>query len=148
MNLIGTMALIGDDIIAKLKASTFSLGDVTVRESYQDEAVTCPMLAVDELPWNGPLEGYADGQPRIVRNIITLESYAKAMAINGKVLSKKKAAIQLLIEADKILNETYGLTMTGPIQAAPYSDQTIFRAVATYTVLIDTQTGVLYRGLS
>lgn len=140
------MILIGDKIIETLKASTFSIGAVTVHESYSG-SVAYPMLVLDELPGNGPANGYADNQPRILRNILTLESYARAMTVNGTMISKKKAAIQLLIEADKILSETYGLTMTGQIQAAPYSDQTVFRTVATYAAYIDSQTNVIYRGL-
>lgn len=142
------MILIGDNIIATLKTSTFSIGFVTVRESYTGEAPACPELAIDEVPTNGPQKGYAGNQPRILRNIITIEAYAKNMIVNGKPISKKKAAMQLLIEADKILNETYGLTMAGTPQAAPYSDSTVFRAVATYTVYIDSQTNILYRGLA
>lgn len=142
------MILIGDNIIATLKASTFTLGAVTVRESYTGETPHCPMLVIDEIPTNGPAQGYAGNQPRIVRNIITVESYAKDMMISGKATTKKSAAIRLLIEADNILNETYGLTMAGTPQAAPYSDSTIFRAVATYTVYIDIQTNTLYRRLT
>jgi hypothetical protein len=133
------MILIGDNIIALLKASTFSIGAVTVHESYSG-GVSYPMLVLDELPGNGTAKGYAGGRPRIVRNVLTLEAYAKAMVVNGKIVSKKAAAMQLLAEADNILSKAYGLTMTGQIQAAPYSDQTVFRVVANYVVYIDSQT--------
>lgn len=142
------MILIGDKIIDTLKASAFSAGTITVRPSYTGQAPKCPMLVLDELPTNGPAQGYAGNQPRIVQNIITIESYAKDMMISGKAVTKKSAAMQLLIEADKILNETCGLTMVGTPQVAPYSDSTIFRAVATYTVYIDIQTNILYRRLT
>ena len=90
---------------------------------------------------------YINGLPCVVRNILTLESYAKAMTISGKIISKKVAAEQLLIEADKILNGTFGLTMTGNIQAAPYSNQTVFRAVANYFAYIDTRTNTICRSI-
>ena len=96
------MILIGDNIMATLKASTFTLGTVTVRESYTGETPHCPMIVIDEIPTNGPAEGYAGNQPRIVRNVITVESYAKDMIIGGKVTTKKSAAMRLLIEADEL----------------------------------------------
>ena len=138
------MILIGSDIIKALKASTFSIGAVNVHESYSG-SVSYPMLVLDELPGDDGV--YIDGQPCVVRNILTLESYAKAMTVKGKIISKKTAAEQFLIEADKILNGTFGLTMTGNIQAAPYSDQTVFRAVANYFAYIDTRTNTICRSI-
>lgn len=139
------MILIGDNIIATLKASTFSLGAVNAHESYSGD-ISYPMLVLDELPSNNGI--YLDGNPSVVRNIFTLESYAKGLTVKGKIVSKKTAAIQFLIEADKILNDTYGLTMAGQIQAAPYSDPTVFRAVANYIAYIDTRTNTIYRSIT
>lgn len=142
------MILIGPDIIAALKAHAFTLDKVSAKGAYSGTTPACPMLTIDELPGNGPQRGYAGNQPRILRNVITLEAYAKDMSIQGVITPKRDAAYKLLIEADAFLNEQYGLTMTGQIQAAPYSDSTIFRAVANYVVYIDAQTNVIYRGLA
>lgn len=136
------MILIGSNIIDTLKAS---LNNVTIRESYTGLPPVYPMITIDEIPSNDG--GYAGNQPRIVRNIFTLEVYAKNMMMNGKPMSKKSAAMLLIMQADKILNEVYGLTMTGNVHGAPYDDETVFRVVARYNVYIDTQTKVLYRGL-
>mgnify|MGYP000959702451 CR=1 FL=1 len=119
------MILISPEIIAALKAHTFTLNKVSVKAAYAGKAPTCPMLALDELPSNDG--AYIDGLPRVVRNVLTLEAYCKA---------------------DAFLNEQFGLTMIGQIQAAPYSDTTIFRAVANYYVYIDTRTNEIYRSIN
>jgi hypothetical protein len=140
------MILIGPDIIAALKAHTFTLGKVTVRAAYSGTTPTCPMLTLDELPSNDG--AYVDGLPCVVRNVLTLEAYAKDMSIQGVITPKRDAAYKLLMEADAFLNEQYGLTMIGQIQAAPYTDATIFRAVANYFAYIDTRTNTIYRSIN
>lgn len=139
------MILIGSDIIAALKAHTFTLDKVSVKTAYSATSPTCPMLALDELPSNDG--AYIDGLPCVVRNVLTLEAYCKDMSIQGVITPKRDAAYKLIMEADAFLNETYGLTMIGPIQAAPYTDTTIFRAVANYFAYIDTRTNTIYRSV-
>ena len=137
------MKLLGDYFIDALKGSTFPLDDaVTVRPSYTGEAPKYPMLIIDEAPGIG---AYAGNQPRIGRNIITLEAYAQDGMASGQLISKKDAAFLLLTEADRILNEKYGLTISGQAHGAPYTDETVFRAVARYVVSVDLQTMVFYR---
>lgn len=140
------MILIGPEIIEALKAHTFRVPKVTVKAAYSITSPTCPLLALDELPSNDGT--YIDGMPCVVRNVLTLESYAKDMSIQGVITPKHDAAVGLIMEADAFLNENFGLTMIGPIQAAPYSDSTIYRAVANYYVYIDIRTNTVYRTIN
>lgn len=140
------MILIGSEIVETLKVHVFTVPKVTVKAAYSVSSPTCPLLALDELPSN---EGaYVDGMPCVVRNVLTLESYAKDTVIQGIATPKHDLAVQLIIEADTFLNQQFGLTMIGPIQAAPYSDATIYRAVANYYVYIDTRTNTVYRTIN
>lgn len=139
------MILIGPEIIAALKAHTFSLSNVAVKAAYSVASPTCPLLALDELPSN---EGvYIDGTPCGVRNVFTLEAYAKNMTIQGIATSKRDAAMKLILEADAFLNENFLFTMIGTVQGAPYSDSTIYRAIANYFVYVDTRTNTLCRSI-
>lgn len=140
------MISVGGEFIATLKASTFSLGTVNAHEAYNDTAPKYPLLTLDEIPTNTGV--YLDNQPGIVRNIFTLEAYAKAMTVNGSIIAKRSASLTLLMEADKVLNEKYGITMTGTPVGAPYSDQTVFRWVANYFAYIDTRTNTIYRSIN
>jgi hypothetical protein len=139
------MTLIGPDIIAALKVHTVTLPKVTVKPAYSVASPACPLLALDELPSNDG--AYIDGMPCVVRNVLTLEAYAKDMSIQGVITSKHDAAYRLIMEADTLLNQQFGLTMIGRIQAAPYSDTTIYRAVANYYVYIDTRTNTVCRSI-
>jgi hypothetical protein len=139
------MTLIGSDIITALKTHTFTLSNVSTKPAYSVSSPTCPMLALDEQPSNDGV--YVDGMPCVVRNILVLEAYAKDMMIQGVATSKHDAAYKLIEEADAFLNQQFGLTMVGPIQGAPYSDSTIYRAVANYYVYIDTRTNTVYRSI-
>lgn len=139
------MILLSPDIITALKAHPFTLSNVSVKPVYSGTSPTCPMLALDELPSNDG--AYVDGLPCVVRNVLTLEAYAKDMSIQSVITPKRDAAYKLLIEADDFLNEQFGLTMIGQIQAAPYTDSTIFRAVANYFAYIDTRTNTIYRSI-
>ncbi|WP_312694116.1 hypothetical protein [Caproiciproducens sp.] len=140
------MILIGSDIIESLKAHTFTIPKVTVKAAYSVASPTCPLLALDELPSNDG--AYIDGMPCVVRNVLTLESYAKDTAVQGVATPKHDVAVQLIMEADALLNQQFGLTMVGPIQAAPYSDSTIYRAAANYYVYIDTRTNTVFRTIN
>lgn len=139
------MILIGPEIIAALKAHTFTVPKVTVKDAYSVTSPTCPLLALDELPSNDG--AYVDGSPCVVRNVLTLEAYAKDMSIQGAITPKHDAAVKLIMEADAFLNDNFWLTMIGPVQAAPYSDSTIYRAVANYYVYIDTRTNTICRSI-
>lgn len=139
------MILIGPEIIEALKAHTFTVPKVTVKAAFSVASPTCPLLALDELPSNDG--AYIDGMPCVVRNVFTLESYAKDTVIQGVATPKHDASVQLIMEADALLNQRFGLTMIGPIQAAPYTDTTIFRAVANYIAYIDTRINTILRGL-
>lgn len=139
------MILIGPDVIAALKANTFTLESVNVKPAYTGTDPACPMLALKEQPSNVGV--YIDGMPCAVRNLFTLEAYAKDMPIQGVATSKQDAAMKLISEADAFLNKNFMFTMIGPVQQAPYTDPTIFRAVANYFVYIDTRTNTLLRSI-
>lgn len=134
------MILLGSEIISALKTH---MPDVSVSDAYSVAVPKCPQLVIDERPGNDG--AYIDGLPCVTRNLITLEVYAKDMMISGVPTKKRDAALKFLMEADSFLNERFGLTMTGNISIAPYEDQTIFRAVANYTVYIDKRTNHIYR---
>ena len=139
------MILIGPDVIGALKAHTFALENVSVKPAYTGTDPACPMLALKEQPSNVGV--YIDGMPCAVRNLFTLEAYAKDMTIQGVATSKQDAAMKLILEADALLNEKFMFTMIGSAQPAPYSDATIFRVVANYFVYIDTRTNTLHRSI-
>lgn len=139
------MILIANEIIETLENSTFTIPVSSVKEFYDINKIECPQIAINELPSNDGV--YLDNQPLVVQNVFTVEIYAKQMIVSGTPYNKRKAAIIIALEVDKILNETYGLTMQGPIQAAPYEDETIFRAVMNYMAYIDTRTDKIYRSL-
>lgn len=136
------MILIGEEIITALKTEFPS---INVSEAYSVSAPKCPQITFSEIPSNAGV--YLDGNPRVVRNIFTIEVYCKDMTVAGKPTRKRDAAMDLILQVDKFLNKQYGLTMTGNVNAAPYADQTVFRAVANYTAYIDTRTNLVYRGL-
>jgi hypothetical protein len=139
------MILIGLDVIAALKAHTFTLPNVSVKPAYTGTDPVCPMLVLKEQPSNDGV--YLDGMPCAVRNVFTLEAYAQDMTIQDVPISKRDAAMKLIAEADALLNKDFMFTMIGPVQPAPYSDPTIFRAVANYFVYIDTRTNTLLRSI-
>lgn len=140
------MILIAPDIIKALKSHTFSLDrKVNVSEAYSVTSPTYPMLTLDELPSNDG--AYIDGMPCVVRNVLILEAYAQNSYIQKELKSRREAVLALMIEADTFLNENFGLTMIGPVQAAPYSDSAIYRAVANYYVYIDTRTNTICRSI-
>lgn len=130
------MILIGESILNSLKAASYPV-PMTVRDFYAPEAPVIPMITLDELPSNDGV--YLDNQPAVVTNILTLEVYAKAKSVGGVALSAKALALQLMKIADDLLNQTYGITMTGQIAIAPYSDPSVCRIVARYEAYIDTR---------
>lgn len=169
------MISILDEILQFLKDEVvFKVPDVTIKEAYLvNTALDLPLLAVDEFPGDDGV--YLDNQPRVVRNVITLEAYADQAETGEEVLESetddpigtetnspifidpedsefyltgRRAAIQILMEADKKLNENFGLTMTGNIAYAPYQDPNIVRAVSTYFAYIDTRTNTIYRRIN
>lgn len=164
-----------DEVLQFLQEEvTFSLPDVTVKEAYLvNTDLDLPLLTVDELPGNDGV--YLDNQPRIVRNVLTLEAYASQLESGEETLESetdepiateennpiyidpdgteyfltgKRAAFAMLMEADKKLNEHYGLTMTGNIAYAPYQDSNVVRAVSNYFAYIDTRTNTIYRRIN
>lgn len=140
------MILIGDELITALKTVSFSATKVKVTDAYSVSTPTFPMITLDELPSNDGV--YLDNQPEIVRNIFTVEAYAHNMTVRGNPMSKRAVAMLMISEADKFLNETYGLTMSGNVIAVPYSDTSVFRAAANYFAYIDTRTNLIYRGIN
>lgn len=169
------MTSIFDEILHFLKEEViFKVPEVTVKEAYLvNTTMSLPLLTIDELPGNDGV--YLDNQPQIVRNIITLEAYADQTEAGKEALESetddligtetnspifidpedsefyltgRRAAMQILMEADKKLNEKFGLTMTGNIAYAPYQDPNIVRAVSTYFAYIDTRTNTIYRRIN
>lgn len=139
------MILIGKEIIQTLQNSTFTVPNVTIKDFYSTTSVKCPQVTVDELPSNDGV--YLNNQPVIVRNVFTVEIYTKDMMVGTIPTTKRDAAMTIMSEVDRVLNEVYGLTMTGEVASAPYSDASIFRAVARYVAYIDTRTNEILRGL-
>lgn len=130
------MILFADEIIETLKGVSYPL-PVAVRDFYSASKIAPPLITVDELPSN---EGvYLHNQPAIVTNVFTIEVYAAAKTIDGIAYNQKQLAMEIALIADKALNETYGLTMTGRIAIAPYSDPSVCRAVMRYAAYIDTR---------
>jgi len=139
------MILIANEIIETLENATFTIPIKSIKAFYDITKVECPQIAINELPSNEGI--YLDNQPFIVQNIFTVEIYAKQMIVNGTPYNKRKAAMTIALEVDKVLNETYGLTMQGNVQAAPYEDATIFRSVMNYIAYIDKRTNLIYRNI-
>jgi hypothetical protein len=139
------MIQIGSDLLAALSANTYTVSGVTAKDFYSVSAIVCPQLTLDELPGNDGV--YLENQPTIVRNVFTLEAYAKNMMVAGKPMTKKASAMLMITEADKVLTEQFGLTMQGEITIAPYTDATIIRAVARYIAYIDTRNNTILRGI-
>lgn len=137
------MILLCEEIMEALQKAAFTIPGIKVRDDYTVETISCPLLVLEERPGNTGV--YLDNQPKVVRNLYILEAYTRDMRVEGKPLSKKAAAMRMLMEADKQLNEKYGLTMNGEASAAPYNDPTVFRAVARYTAYIDTRTNTIVR---
>lgn len=169
------MTSILDEILRFLKEDVvFRLPEVTVKEAYLvNTALELPLLTVDEFPGNDGV--YLDNQPHIVRNVITLEAYADQSETGEEALQSesddyigtesnnpifidpeenefyltgRRAAMQILMDADRKLNEKFGLTMIGNIAYAPYQDPNVVRAVSTYFAYIDTRTNTIYRRIN
>ena len=138
------MIRIGDELIHALRGGEYPV-PVAVRDFYSPEPVKPPMLVRDESLSNDGV--YLNGQPAVVTNIITLEAYAKARTLQGRAVSQRDLAMGILMEADRILNQQYGLTMRGQAVTAPYQDQGVCRAVARYIGYIDTRTNEILRGI-
>lgn len=136
------MILIGGEIIESLKKTVFTVPGVDVKDAYSIGRLKCPLIAIDERPGNEGI--YIDNQPAVVQNIIIIEAYTKDISA-PRTMNRKNVAYSLISEIDSLLNKKFGLTMTGNIQAAPYDDETIFRAVTRYIAYIDTRTGLIYR---
>lgn len=164
-----------DEILQFLKEDVvFRLPDVTVKEAFLvNTGLDLPLLTVDEFPGNDGV--YLDNQPCVVRNVITLEAYADQTETGEGTLQTesdefictesnnliftdpedaefyltgRRAAMQILMDADRKLNEKFGLTMIGNIAYAPYQDPNVVRAVSTYFAYIDTRTNTIYRRIN
>lgn len=137
------MILIGNQIIKTLQEE-LTFPKASVKDFYAVSKVTPPMVTVNELPGEGVL--FPDGQPKIVRNSFQIEVYCKQQTIDGAHVTAIAAAKSLMLQVDKILNESYGLTQVGDVPFSPYaSDQNIMRGVARYRGDIDTRTEIIYR---
>lgn len=134
------MITIKNDLIELLKAHTYPMAGVKARDYYSTEKLSPPQISLLEIPSNEGI--YLDGDPSIVRNTFQVEVYSKAMSVGGKLTPAPDAAMQLMIEADKVLTSKSGggLTMVGdPIQAPYATDNTVSRVVARYITYIDTR---------
>lgn len=130
------MTFFEDEIIETLSSAAYPL-PVTVRDFYSASKISPPLITVDELPSNDGV--YLHNQPAIVTNIFTIEVYAAAKTVNGRVYNQKQLAMEIANVADDALNTAYGLTMTGAISIAPYADQSVCRLVMRYVAYIDTR---------
>lgn len=146
------MQLIGKEIIDYLAENVaLSFPCVKICDYSSVTKLSVPLMTVKEIPTStGVFLQAEDGssQPFIVRNVYELEIYAKQSRVKGKPMTAADFAMQIFIEADKLLNERFGLTMSGTPNPAPYpADTQVHRIVARYSAYIDTRTNQILRNI-
>lgn len=137
------MISIVDQVIEAIQAADvagdFTIPNLSVKEAYSVNTPTYPLVSIEEMMSNDGL--YVDGQPRIVGNRFTVECYCKATDLTGSgggILSARASAKLLGIEIDAFLNSNYNFSQVGDSICRPATtDNTVFRYVARYTVVID-----------
>lgn len=133
------MVSIVEQIITELEGHTFTIPSVTVKETYNPEKPSYPLITIDEMPSNEGIR--VDGQPRIVSNLYTVECYCRATDLTGSgggILSPKAAARLLGIETDTFLNTNFNFSQFGDSICRPANtDNTVYRFISRYATVID-----------
>lgn len=137
------MILIGNQLIASLKENLTFPG-VDVRDFYSVAKISPPLVTLNEQPGEGYL--FPDGKPRIVTNTYQVETYCRAMKLEGKTLPGVEACKQLMVEVCQHLEDQYGLTQVGDASFQPYvQDGTILRGIVRFRGRIDKRTEIIYQ---
>lgn len=138
------MVSILDEIMEKLKNSTFTVSFKDIREPYSTKQPVYPMITVEEIT-NTPQQQI---NGKIIRTNLhyRFEIYGRDISHEGQLISKRKLVTTLGNELDTIMRETYGMKMIGTYQILPYaSDNSILRYIVTYGGIIDNETMIIYQ---
>lgn len=138
------MVSILDEIIQKIKDSTFTVPFKDVREPYSTKQPVYPMITVEEVT-NTPQQQI---NGKIIRSNLhyRFEIYGRDVSVNETLMKKRKLVTTLGNELDTIMRETYGMKMIGTYQILPYtSDNSILRYIVTYGGIIDNETMIIYQ---
>lgn len=138
------MVSILDEIIQKIKDSTFTVPFKDVREPYSTKQPVYPMITVEEVT-NTPQQQI---NGKIIRSSLhyRFEIYGRDVSVNETLMKKREVVTTLGNELDTIMRETYGMKMIGTYQILPYtSDNSILRYIVTYGGIIDNETMIIYQ---
>lgn len=138
------MVSILDEIIQKIKDSTFTVPFKDVREPYSTKQPVYPMITVEEVT-NTPQQQI---NGKIIRSNLhyRFEIYGRDVSVNETLMKKREVVTTLGNELDTIMRETYGMKMIGTYQILPYtSDNSILRYIVTYGGIIDNETMIIYQ---
>lgn len=138
------MVSILDEIMEKIKNSTFTVSFKDIREPYSTKQPVYPMITVEEIT-NTPQQQI---NGKIIRTNLhyRFEIYGRDISHEGQLISKRKLVTTLGNELDTIMRETYGMKMIGTYQILPYtSDNSILRYIVTYGGIIDNETMIIYQ---
>ena len=138
------MVSILDEIIEKLKETTFTIALKDVREPYTTKKPVYPMVTVEETrntPWQ-----QTHGKVKFTNLNYRFEIYGRDASVNSELMSKRKVVTAIGNEIDKIMREAYGMKLIGDPQLLPYSsDNSIVRYILTYGGIIDNDTMYIYQ---
>lgn len=138
------MVSILDEIMEKIKNSTFTVSFKDIREPYSTKQPVYPMITVEEIT-NTPQQQI---NGKIIRTNLhyRFEIYGRDISHEGQLINKRKLVTTLGNELDTIMRETYGMKMIGTYQILPYaSDNSILRYIVTYGGVIDNETMIIYQ---
>lgn len=138
------MVSILDEIMEKIKNSTFTVSFKDIREPYSTKQPVYPMITVEEIT-NVPQQQI---NGKIIRTNLhyRFEIYGRDISHEGQLINKRKLVTTLGNELDTIMRETYGMKMIGTYQILPYaSDNSILRYIVTYGGIIDNETMIIYQ---
>lgn len=138
------MVSILDEIIQKIKDSTFTVPFKDVREPYSTKQPVYPMITVEEVT-NTPQQQI---NGKIIRSNLhyRFEIYGRDVSVNETLMKKREVVTTLGNELDTIMRETYGMKMIGTYQILPYtSDNSILRYIVIYGGIIDNETMIIYQ---
>lgn len=131
-------------IIDALQENVFTVTGHTVLEGFPDEKPTYPLIIVEERPSNQGIS--VDSQPRIVLNSYQIDIYCQNMTIGGTITLASNVALQLGLEVDTFLNETFNFNSVGEsVRGVLGGDNNIATFRTRYRVITDQETGYLYR---
>ena len=122
------MVSILDEIMEKIKNSTFTVSFKDIREPYSTKQPVYPMITVEEIT-NIPQQQI---NGKIIRTNLhyRFEIYGRDISHEGQLINKRKLVTTLGNELDTIMRETYGMKMIGTYQILPYASDnpSIFNA--------------------